>query len=125
MTNTIKVLVIDDQIFMFNLLQKNFKENGYEDISYAPNGVKALEMIEKKNYDLITCDITMPEMDGIETSKRILEKCPDQKLLMVTAMGQENIIKRAIEAGVRHYLLKPFTPEIFRNKINIALELGD
>lgn len=122
MTKGIKVLVIDDQIFMFTLIEKNLRENGYEDISYASNGVKALEMIEKENYDLITCDVTMPEMDGVETAKRIFEKCPQQKLLMVTALGQESVIKQAIAVGVKHYLLKPFTPEKLREKINNLLE---
>lgn len=117
----LKVLVVDDQSFMFMMISNNLKAKGFEHIDYAPSGIKAIDMIEKENYDLITCDITMPEMDGIQTAKRIFQKNPNQKLIMVTAMGQEAIIKKAVEIGVRHYLLKPFTPETLIQKIEAVI----
>lgn len=124
MNKNTKILVIDDQSFMFMMIEKNLKTMGFEHIYYAANGVKALKLLENEDFDLITCDITMPEMDGIETARRIFEKRPDQKLMMVTALGQESILKQAIQAGVKYYLLKPFTPDKFIEKINNILQVG-
>ena len=115
-----KVLVIDDQVFMFNMLKKNFSTLGINNLEYADSGIKALEMLKTNEYDLITCDITMPEMDGIETTRRIFEANPQQRLIMVTAIGQESIIKQAIQLGVKHYLLKPFSLQAFADKISLV-----
>jgi two-component system chemotaxis response regulator CheY len=113
-----RVLVIDDQIFMFNMIEKNLKILGFEHIDYASTGTKALEMLEIRDYELVTCDITMPEIDGIETARRIFAKHPAQKFLMVTAIGQKYAIAKAVEVGVKHYLLKPFTEQHFIEKVN-------
>ncbi|MEI7473513.1 MAG: response regulator [bacterium] len=121
MEKNIKILVVDDQAFMFSMIQKIFKDNGYSNIEYAPNGLKAIEMDKANNYDLITLDITMPELNGIEAAKKIFEIHPDKKILMVSAMGQESIIREAITVGVRNFLLKPFTPDKFVEKLNKTL----
>ncbi|MCK7514852.1 MAG: response regulator [Desulfobacterales bacterium] len=75
------------------------------------------------NYDVITLDITMPGMGGIETAAKIFANNPNKKVIMVTAMGQEDMVRQAIQAGIRHYLLKPFSPPKLIETINQVLAL--
>jgi len=117
-----KVLVIDDQEIIYSVVKKTLFIMDIYHVDYAPNGAVGLEMDEKNNYDIITCDITMPVMDGIETAKRIFKRTPDKKLLMITAIGQEDYIRQAIEAGVRNYLLKPFVAQDLIIKIRNLLK---
>jgi len=111
MLDQIKILIIDDSEIVHKMAQKTLNMVGFKQVDYAPGGKAALEMINNTDYNLISCDITMPEMDGIETVTKILEKKPDQKIIMLTAMGQADYVIKSKELGIKHYLLKPFTPE--------------
>jgi len=111
MNKSYKILVIDDQEIIFKMMQRSLQTVGFTNIDYAPNGQAGIELEEKNNYDLITCDITMPGMNGIEVVKEILKKNPAKKIIMVTALGQEDYVRQAMQAGIKHYLLKPFSPD--------------
>ncbi|MDD3013318.1 MAG: response regulator [Candidatus Gastranaerophilales bacterium] len=106
-----KILVIDDQEIIFRMIHKSLTSVGFKNVDYAPNGKTGIEMEEKNNYDLITCDITMPGLNGIETVTEILKKNPSKKIIMVTALGQEDYVKQAMKLGIKNYLLKPFSPD--------------
>ncbi len=76
----------------------------------ASNGKEALEIFKKENPDLVTMDIVMPEMDGIEAVRQIRALKPDAKIIMVSAMGQQSMVIDAIQAGARDFIIKPFQP---------------
>src|SRR5690625_3872144 len=83
-----KVLIVDDAAFMRMMIKDILEKNGYEVVGEAQNGVEAVEKYEGLSPDLVTMDITMPEMDGIEALKKIQEIIPEATVIMCSAMGQ-------------------------------------
>jgi len=84
------------------------EKNGYEVIGEANNGIKAVEIYKAENPDIVTMDITMPEMDGIEAVKQIKAFDPSAKIVMCSAMGQQSMVMDAIKAGAKDFIVKPF-----------------
>ena len=107
MSNTI--LVVDDAAFMRMMIRDILSKQGY-DIHEAVNGRDAVEKYEEVQPDLVTMDITMPEMNGLEALKEIRENDSAARVLMVSAMGQQKMIVEALEAGAMDFLVKPFQP---------------
>ncbi len=103
-----KVLLVDDAKFMRMMLMNILKPKGYEIVGEARDGLEAIEMYRKYKPDLVTMDIVMPHMDGIEAVRRITAEDSNAKIIMVTAIGQESKVKEAIEAGAKGYIVKPF-----------------
>ena len=101
-------LVVDDTIFMRTVLKKMLTEAGFNVIGEAGNGIQAIEMAQQLKPDIITLDITMPEMDGIEAIEKILEVSPDTRIIMCSAMGQHSKVVEAIKRGARDFVVKPF-----------------
>ena len=91
------------------MLKAVFVENGDEVIGEAGNGQELLDMLESCTPDLITLDITMPVMDGIEALKAIKQKYPDQKVLMVSAAGQKAKVIDSLKYGAADFIQKPFS----------------
>lgn len=120
----LKVLVIDDSPFIFKAVKRALDPRGINVIDSAKNGEVGLELIEKYNPDIITLDVTMPVMDGIETAKNIYQQNPDAKIIMMSAMGDDVLIAEAKEIGVRHFIPKPFKPDVLYNAIQEVL-VGD
>jgi len=106
-----KVLVVDDAIFMRMTIKKMLEKSDYDVVGEAANGVMAVELYTELRPDFVTMDITMPEMTGIEALKKIKAFDPKAKVIMVTALGQEGMVKEAIMSGAKNYLVKPFTEE--------------
>lgn len=106
-----KVLIVDDAAFMRMMLKDILTKNGFEVIGEAPNGLKAVEMYKAEKPDIVTMDITMPEMDGIEAVKQIKSFDPNAKVIMCSAMGQQAMVMEAIKSGARDFIVKPFQPE--------------
>ncbi len=113
-----KVLVIDDSPFIFKAVKKALEPHGYEVVDNAPDGKVGLEMYEKYAPDLITLDVTMPVMDGIETARELFAKNPDVKIVMLSAMGDETLVNEAKELGIKHFVTKPFKPEQLLKTVN-------
>jgi len=113
-----KILVTDDAAFMRMQLKDILTKLGHEVIGEAENGLDAIEQYKKLAPEIITMDITMPEMDGIEAVKEIRKINPDVKIIMCSAMGQQGMVVEAIQAGAEDFIVKPFTPE----RIKEALE---
>ena len=86
-------------------------QNGYEVVGEAANGAESVEMYKQLKPDLVTMDITMPEMDGISALKAIKALDPNATVVMCTAMGQKNMVVEAIQAGAKDFIVKPFQPE--------------
>ncbi len=103
-----KVLIVDDATFMRMMVKDILEKNGYEVVGEASNGVKAVEIYKAENPDIVTMDITMPEMDGIEAVKQIKEFDPTAKIVMCSAMGQQSMVMDAIRAGAMDFIVKPF-----------------
>ena len=103
-----RVLVVDDAAFMRMMVKDILSKNGYEIVGEAENGMKALEKYQELKPDLVTMDITMPEMDGITAVKEIKKVDPAAKVVMCSAMGHQAMVIEAIQAGARDFIVKPF-----------------
>jgi len=103
-----KILIVDDSAFMRKVLSDILREGGITNIIEAENGREAIEKVKAEAPDLVLLDIVMPEVDGIETLKKIGKL---EKVLMISAIGQESIIKEAKDNGALGYIVKPFDQE--------------
>ncbi|MNH95794.1 Chemotaxis protein CheY [compost metagenome] len=103
-----KILVVDDAAFMRMMLKDILIKGGHEIIGEAENGIVAIEKYKKLLPDLVTMDITMPEMEGIEALKHIKKEDPKAKVIMCSAMGQQAMVVNAIQAGAKDFIVKPF-----------------
>jgi two-component system, chemotaxis family, chemotaxis protein CheY len=103
------VLVVDDAAFMRMMIRDILTKEGYT-ILEAVNGRDAVEKYDEVHPDLVTMDITMPEMSGLDALRSIREHDPSARVLMVSAMGQQKMIVEALEAGAMDFLVKPFQP---------------
>ena len=103
-----KILIVDDAAFMRMMIKDILTKNGYEVVAEAANGVQAVELYKTHQPDLVTMDITMPEMDGIEAVKQIKAVNPGAKIVMCSAMGQQSMVMDAIKAGANDFIVKPF-----------------
>ncbi len=105
-----RVLIVDDAAFMRMLLKDIITKAGFEVVGEASNGKEAVEKYKELKPDIVTMDITMPEMNGIEAVKEIKKIDPNAKIIMVSAMGQQAMVIEAIQAGARDFIVKPFQP---------------
>lgn len=115
------ILIVDDAAFMRMMIKDILTKNGYEVVGEAENGLAAVEMYEQHKPDLVIMDITMPEMDGIEAVKKIMEDDPSAKIIMCSAMGQQAMVIDAIQAGAKDFVVKPFQPERVVEAVKKAL----
>lgn len=117
-----KILVTDDAAFMRMQLKDMLTKLGHEVIGEAANGLEAVQLNKELNPDLITMDITMPEMSGIEAVKEIRKTDQDVKIIMCSAMGQQGMVVEAIKAGAQDFIVKPFDAERITESLNKALD---
>lgn len=103
-----KVLIADDAAFMRMMIRDILTKNGIEVIGEAVNGKDAIAKYRELKPDIITLDITMPEMDGLQALKEIKKEFPDARCLMCSAMGQQAMVIDAIQSGAKDFIVKPF-----------------
>ena len=103
-----KVLIVDDAAFMRLAIRRVLEKNNFEVVGEAPNGEVSIVKYAECRPDVVTMDITMPDMSGIEALKKIRELDPDAKVVMVSAKGQESMVKEAIINGAKSFIVKPF-----------------
>ena len=116
-----KVLIVDDAAFMRMMIRDILEKNGFEVVGEASNGIKAVELYKKEKPEVVTMDITMPDMDGIEAVKQIRAFDPDSRIIMCSAMGQQSMVMDAIRAGARDFIVKPFQADRVIEAIRKAL----
>ena len=105
-----RVLICDDAIFMRTMLADILTQAGFEVVGEAESGSQAVEKYHALKPDLVTMDIVMPDMGGIEAVREICKTDPEAKILMCSAMGQQALVIEAIQAGARDFVVKPFQP---------------
>ncbi|GLI09083.1 response regulator [Paenibacillus tyrfis] len=115
-----KILIVDDSLFMRMILRNVIQELGYETVAEASNGLEALTLYNELKPDLVTLDITMPEMDGITALEEIKNMDPDAKVIMVSAMGQQALLIRAVSMGASDFIVKPFSKDRVREALKKA-----
>ena len=106
-----KILIVDDAAFMRMMIKDILTKNGYEVAAEAENGLKAVEKYAEVRPDLVLMDITMPEMDGIQSLKKSKELDPVANVIMCSAMGQQAMVIEAIQSGAKDFIVKPFQAE--------------
>ena len=104
------VLVCDDAIFMRTMISDILTQAGFEIVGEAESGSQAVEKYRTLKPDLVTMDIVMPDMGGIEAVREICRTDPEAKILMCSAMGQQALVVEAIQAGAKDFVVKPFQP---------------
>ena len=116
-----RILVCDDSAFMRMMLKKLLAEKGHDIVAEAGDGKQAIQLYRQHKPDLVTMDITMPIMDGIEAVRHIHNEDPLARIVMVTAIGQRGVITEAIKAGASSFIIKPFDPDQIEETINKVL----
>lgn len=116
------ILICDDSAFMRNILATTLRNASYNVVGEAGNGVEAVSRYKELHPDVVTMDITMPEMDGIEAVKHIKAYDPDAKVIMCSAMGQQAMVFEAIQAGAKDFIVKPFQNEKVLSSIEKVIQ---
>ncbi len=116
------VLIVDDSIVSRKMLAKLIESSGYSVASQAINGKEALELYKKLSPDVVTMDITMPEMNGIDALKMIREYDPQAKVVLITAAGQIEKKEQAMEYGATAFITKPYDNQDILDAIAKCLE---
>jgi len=107
-----RVLIVDDALFMRSMIKDILTTSGrYVVVGEAANGKEAIEKFQQIQPEVLTMDIVMPVMDGIEATREILKLDPGVKIVMCSALGQEPLVIESIAAGAKDFIVKPFTPE--------------
>ncbi|MFA5675717.1 MAG: response regulator [Christensenellales bacterium] len=107
-----KVLIVDDAAFMRVSIKNMLGKNGYEIVGEAENGKIAIQKYQDLAPDVVTMDITMPEMDGLTSLKSILSIDPNANIIMISAMGQESMVREAVLSGAKGFIVKPFKEDV-------------
>lgn len=116
-----RILIVDDAAFMRMMIRDILTKNGYEVVGEAQDGAQAVERYKELKPDLVTMDITMPEMDGIAALKEIRALDPEAKVIMCSAMGQQAMVIDAIQAGAKDFVVKPFQADRVLEAVNKTL----
>ncbi|WP_338595234.1 response regulator [Clostridium baratii] len=114
----INILIVDDAAFMRMMIKDILEKNGFNVIGEASNGLEAIELYKKEKPDIVTMDITMPKVYGIEAVKLIKEYDNEAKIIMCSAMGQQAMVMDAIRAGAKDFIVKPFQADRVIEAIN-------
>lgn len=120
-----RLMIVDDTLFMRRMLRDLLTRHGYEVVAEASNGREALENYQQFHPDLVIMDITMPEMDGIEAVGAILKLSPEARIIMCSALGQDEPVMAALQAGAQDFVLKPFLPEKVLEAVQKVLQVDE
>jgi CheY-like chemotaxis protein len=117
-----RILIVDDSLIMRKNLRTILHQAGHEIVGEADTGREAVNQYILTQPDLVTMDITMPVMDGIDAVNEIISKYPDAKIIMVSALQQKQKVFEAMERGAKHYILKPINTQKVINIVNQVLK---
>ncbi len=108
---SVRILIVDDLSFMRTAIREIVEASGFQVAGEAENGAQGVELYRSRQPDVVLMDITMPVMDGIESLRRIIDADPAARVVMCSALGQQEYIVRAIQYGAKDFVVKPFRPE--------------
>jgi two-component system chemotaxis response regulator CheY len=115
-----RILIVDDTLFMRTLLKNILFSGGHTIVGEAADGEEGIAKYKELKPDLVTMDVVMPKMNGIESLKGIRQFDPGAKVIMCTAVGQEQMVKLAIKTGAKGYIVKPFqAPKVLEEVKNV------
>ncbi|MGE5416347.1 MAG: sporulation transcription factor Spo0A [Acidobacteriota bacterium] len=120
MAGAIKVLIADDNREFCGILKEYFSNNpDFELVDVCSNGLEVLDVLSKKDTDVLILDLIMPHMDGIGVLEKMIDMKGDQrpKVIILTAFGQENITQKAVQLGADYYILKPFNLQVLGDRV--------
>jgi two-component system chemotaxis response regulator CheY len=117
-----RILVADDASFMRMMIREIVEEDGFEVVGEASDGIEAVEQYRILQPDLVTMDIVMPRRSGIDAVRGIVEIDPGACVVMCSALGQESLVREALAAGARDFIVKPFKPDAVLATLRKALE---
>src|SRR6056297_622523 len=117
-----KIIIADDSILMRRNLKSILKQLGYNVIAEAANGQEAVELYKRLKPDVMTMDISMPVMDGIEAVNQIVHLYPDANIIMISALNQKEMVFKAIERGAKYYIIKPFKIDMVAKALEQVFE---
>ena len=116
-----RILIVDDAKFMRMTLSNILKKANHEVVGEAEDGNQAINLYRQLEPDLVTLDITMPSLGGLEALKEIKKEYPSAKVIMCSAMGQQRMVVEAIEAGAKDFIVKPFDDQRVTDAVNRVL----
>jgi two-component system, chemotaxis family, chemotaxis protein CheY len=111
----LNVLVVDDSLLATQVLKSALEDLGHRVVRTASTGTEALSAYKVCNPDIVTMDVAMPGMSGIEATEKIMKSYPDARIIMVSSHAQQGVIMGAIKAGAKSFLLKPIKPDKLRD----------
>jgi two-component system chemotaxis response regulator CheY len=120
-----QILVADDAAFMRQIIREIVESKGHEVIAEASDGIEAVDKFKSHRPEVVTMDIVMPRSSGIDAVKGILDVDPTACVVMCSALGQETLVKEALAAGAKDFIIKPFLPESVIETLDKVLEKGD
>lgn len=112
-----KALVVDDSSFMRNMMKNILEDMDFEEVYEADDGSVAIEKFEEKDVDLVTMDIIMDDVGGIEALEEIKEKDEEAEVIMVSAVGQDDMVEEAKDKGAETFINKPFDEEDVKDTV--------
>lgn len=118
-----RIMVVDDSRVVHKEMKKMLQDSEIEIVACCRSGEEALERYEEVQPDLVTMDIVMPGMDGMEACQKMRDRWPDSNIFMVSSMAYEDIINDAAALGAKGFLFKPFTQESLLTGLRGALKL--
>lgn len=117
------VLIVDDAAFMRLTLRTLLENNGFNVVGEAENGAVAVKKYQELHPDIVTMDITMPEMDGVTALKEIRSIDSEAKVVMITALGQESFVREAVMNGAKGFIVKPWKEDyVIKTLSNIIMQ---
>ncbi len=118
-----RILIVDDSLIMRRNLKMIFVAAGHTVVAEASNGRDAINEYQQHHPDVVTMDITMPVMDGIESARKIIELDSAARIVMISALDQRHMVFEALENGAKHYILKPFQGEQVLEVVDQVLKM--
>lgn len=124
MSDKKRILIVDDSGYMRQVIRRHLEAKGFEVVGEATDGSEVVAMAQNLKPDLITMDLSMKNLGGIEATKLVKKAVPEAKVIVVSALGESRFIKEAVSAGAHDFIIKPFTEERLISSVKSALKIA-